>query len=154
MSNLTVDYTGEAIPTQGLVTTPKEAAHRIMLGYVPANLKDLSTNTHFRDTVLGYILRDTTDHDVVLEVLCCALRHAAEEVDVRMYSEYVAAVAYSWEHPTLALKAISRNKPTNATTFIWSVAQAMYKKMPGPFYQTLIVSQLEQSEQQWANSNP
>jgi hypothetical protein len=90
----------------------------------------------------------------VLETLCSALRGAAEELDIRMYSEYVAAVAYSWEHPTLALKAISRNKPTNATTFIWSVAQAMYKKMPGPFYQTLIVSQLEQSEQQWANTTP
>jgi hypothetical protein len=97
MSNLTVDYTGEATPTQGLVTTPKEAAHKIMLGYVPANLKDLSTNTHFRDTVLGYILRDTTEHDIVLETLCTALRGAAEEVDVRLYSEYVAAIAYSWE---------------------------------------------------------
>jgi hypothetical protein len=149
MSNLTVDYTGESAPTQGLVSTPQEAAHHIMRGYVPANLKDLSTSNYFRDAVLGYILRDTTNHDAVLETLCSALRGALEHNDVRPYSEYVAAVAFSWERPTLALNAISRNKPTNATTFIWSVAQAMYKKMPGPFYQTLIVSQLDQNEQQW-----
>ena len=152
MSNLTVDYTGEAVNTQGLVSTPQQAAHHIMRGYLPTNLKDLSTNTHFRDAVLGYILRDTTEHDIVLNTLCSALRGAAEEIDIRVYSEYVAAIAYSWEHPTLALGAISRNKPTNATTFIWSVAQAMYKKMPGPFYQTLIVSQLDQTEESWRQS--
>ena len=152
MSNLTVDYTGEFVASQGLVSTPQQAAHHIMRGYVPENLKDLSTNTHFRDTVLGYILRDTTDHDMVLSTLCGALRSAAEELDIRIYSEYAACLAYSWEHPTVALNAISRNKPSNATSFIWSVAQAMYKKMPGPFYQTLIVSQLDQSEQLWRDN--
>jgi hypothetical protein len=152
MSNLTVDYTGEHAPTAGLVSTPQEAAHHIMRGYLPDNLKDLSTSNYFRDAVLGYILRDATDHDIVLETLCTGLRGALEHTDVRSYSEYVAAIAFSWERPTLAFSAISRNRPTDATTFIWSVAQAMYKRMPGPFYQTLIVSQLDQNEQQWRNN--
>jgi hypothetical protein len=152
MSNLTVDYTGEHAPTQGLVSTPEEAAQHIMRGYIPMNLKDLSTSNYFRDAVLGYILRDATNHDTVLETLCSGLRGALEHHEIRHYSEYVAAIAFSWERPTLALNAISRNKPTNATTFIWSVAQAMYKKMPGPFYQTLIVSQLDQNEQQWRSN--
>ena len=73
MSNLTVDYTGEQTPTQGLVVTPLQAANQIMQGYVPANLVDLSTNLHFRDVVLGIILRDTTDHSTVLSTLCSAL---------------------------------------------------------------------------------
>lgn len=46
MSNLTVDYTGEYVPTQGLATTPLQASTQLLQGYVPANLTDLSTNSH------------------------------------------------------------------------------------------------------------
>ena len=146
MSSLTVDYTGEFVPTQGLASTPVQAAHQIMQGYIPANLGDLSTNHNFRDVVLGYILRDTTDQDTVLRALCTAMRGAADEAHVRILSEYTACVAYSWGNSQLAVQAIARNKPQDATTFIWSVAQAMSKQMPGPFYQTLVISQLPQAE--------
>lgn len=142
MSNLTVNYTGEGAPGGNLVETPSQAAHHLMNGYLPNNLTDLSTNTNFRDVVIGLLLRDTTEHNTVLSTLCAALRSTDNELYVRCYSEYIAAIAYSWEYPTLAFDAMSRNKPTNASTFIWGVAQAMYKQMPGPFYQTLLVSQL------------
>ena len=145
MSNLTVNYTGEGVITGSLVETPSQAAHHLMNGYLPTNLADLSTNPNFRDVVIGLLLRDTTDHDTLLNVLCSALRSTESEPYVRCYSEYVAAIAYSWEHTKLAMDAISRNKPTNASTFIWGVAQAMHKQMPGPFYQTLLVSQLPTS---------
>lgn len=146
MSNLTVDYTGEFVPTQGLASSPVQAAHQIMQGYMPGNILDLSNNHTFRDVLLGYILRDTTDQDTVLNILCASLRSAMDESQVRILSEYTAAVAYSWGHPKVAVQAIARNKPENATSFIWSVAQAMSKQMPGPFYQTLVVSQLPQAE--------
>lgn len=152
MSNLTVDYTGEFLPTQGLASTPLQAANQIMQGYVPANLVDLSTNHNFRDVVLGYLLRDATDQDTVLKTLCSAMRSAADEAHVRILSEYAACVAYSWGHSQLAVQVIARNKPENATTFIWSVAQAMTKQMPGPFYQTLVVSQLPQAEAAYSSS--
>ena len=152
MSNLTVDYTGELTPTQGLVTTPLQAANQIMQGYVPANLVDLSTNLHFRDVVLGIVLRDTTDHDTVLSTLCSALRSSASDNHIKTFSEYAAAVAYSWGENVTALSAITRNKPENASSFIWSVAQAMSKQMPGPFYQTILVSSLPLAESSYANS--
>lgn len=149
MSNQSVDYTGENTPTQGLVTTPLQAATQIMQGYIPANLLDMSTNDYFRDVVLGYVLRDTTDQDTVLNALCSALRGAPDTVRTRKYAEYLAAVAYSWGHKELALKALMRNRPEETTSFLWSVAQAMNKQMPGPFYQTLLVSQLPQAELKW-----
>jgi len=149
MSNQSVDYTGENTPTQGLVTTPLQAATQIMQGYIPANLLDMGTNDYFRDVVLGYVLRDTTDQDTVLNVLCSALRGAPDTVRARKYAEYVAAVAFSWGHKELALKALMRNRPEETTSFLWSVAQAMNKQMPGPFYQTLLVSQLPQAEMKW-----
>jgi len=146
MSTTSVDYTGENVPTQGLVTTPIQAATQIMCGYIPANLVDMSTNSHFRDAVLGYVLRDTTVHDAVLNTLCAALRSAAEKVQVRTFSEYVAAVSFAFERKDITVKAISRNEPAEATSFLWSVAQAMNKQMPGPFYQTLIIGQMNQAE--------
>jgi hypothetical protein len=149
MSNLTVDYTGEFVPTQGLASTPIQAAHQIIQGYVPANLADLSTANHFRDVVLGYVLRDATNQEAVLGALCNAMRGASDEANIRILSEYTACVAFSWGYPDVAAKAIARNKPENASSFIWSVAQAMYKQMPGPFYQTLVVSQLAQAEAQY-----
>lgn len=149
MSNLTVDYTGEETPTMGLASTVQEAAAQIVNGYVPQNLRDLSTDSNFRDALVGRILRDTRDHDNVLEALCSKLRGSADGVDALVVTEYVAAIAYSWEHPTVALNAIARNRPTDTTKFIWAVAQAMYKKMPGPFFQTLLISETEQAEQRW-----
>jgi hypothetical protein len=149
MSNLTVNYTGESVPTQGLVTTPLQASTQILQGYIPANLKDLSTNTHFRDVTIGYILRDAVDQDTALKALCTGLRGAADAVSIRTMTEYVTAVAYSWGHPNVVVEAIARNKPEEASSFIWSVAQAMTKQMPGPFYQTLLISQLPQAESSW-----
>jgi hypothetical protein len=153
MSNLTVEYTGENTATQGLVTTPLQAAHQIMNGYIPANLKDLSVgNSNFRDATIGYVLRDAVNQDLALGALCSALRSATDLVAIRHASEYVASVAYSWGHSKLALQAITRNEPINATPFIWSVAQAMSKQMPGPFYMTLLVSQLNQAQESWEQS--
>lgn len=145
MSELTVNYTGESVNTAGLVSSPAQAATHMLSGFTPSNLTDLSTNHHFRDVVVGLILRDVKDHTEVLSGLCAALRSTDRESDVRCYSEYVAAIAFSWEHPQVAFAAIARNQPTNASTFIWGVAQAMHKKMPGPFYQTLLLGQLPQS---------
>jgi len=88
----------------------------------------------------------------VLNTLCSALRSAAADADVKTYSEYVASVAYSWGEQATALSAITRNKPENASSFIWSVAQAMSKQMPGPFYQTILVSSLSLAESNYANS--
>jgi hypothetical protein len=149
MSNLTVEYTGENVPTQGLVTTPIQAANQIMQGYLPANLTDLSTNTHFRDATIGYILRDATDQESTLNVLCSGLRAAAYSESRKTMSEYVASVAYSWGYSKVALQAITRNEPEGAGSFIWSVAQAMSKQMPGPFYMTLLVSQVTQAQANW-----
>ncbi len=149
MSNHSVEYTGENTPTQGLVSTPLQAATQIMQGYLPANLRDMSVNNNFRDAVVGYILRDTTDHDTVLNTLCSALRGAADEIGVRILSEYAAAIAYSWEKKQITVDILKRNQPQNATTFLWNVAQAMHKQMPGPFYQTLLVGQLAQAESLW-----
>jgi hypothetical protein len=153
MSNLTVEYTGEHVPTQGLVSTPMQASNQIMQGYVPANLADLSTNMHFRDATIGYVLRDAIDHEVALSALCCALRSAASVPVITTLSEYVASVAYSWGHSKVALQAITRNEPQSATTFIWAVAQAMSKQMPGPFYMTLLVSQVNQAQDLWDKSS-
>lgn len=147
-----LEYTGENVPTQGLVTTPLQAATQIMQGYVPANLLDMSTSDYFRDAVIGYVLRDTTDHDTVLKILCSAVRSTSEVSKTRKYAEYLASIAYSWEHKQLALKAITKHGPEETSQFLWAVAQAMSKQMPGPFYQTLLVSQLTQAEASWAEN--
>lgn len=152
MSNLTVNYTGEHVPTQGLVSTPLQAATQILQGYIPANLKDMNTNVHFRDVTIGYILRDATDHDAVLNALCTGLRGAADTMSVQVMSEYVASIAFSWGYPKTAAEAIARNTPAQASSFIWAVAQAMSKQMPGPFYQTLLLGQLAESESKYLES--
>jgi hypothetical protein len=153
MSNLTLDYTGEQVPTQGLVTSPIQAASQIQAGYLPANLIDLHVN-EFRDATLGYILRDTTNHDTVLGVLCAAMRSVQDLNVSKIYGEYLTACSYSWGRNDLALKAITHNAPENTTKFVWAVAQAMAKQMPGPFYQTLLVSQLHQAENAWQEMYP
>ncbi len=153
MSNLTLDFTGEQVPTRGLITSPLQAAPQIQAGYLPANLVDMHVN-EFRDATLGYILRDTTDHDTVLGVLCAAMRSVSDISVSRIYTEYLSAIAFSWGRNDLALKAITHNKPETTTTFVWAVAQAMSKQMPGPFYQTLLVSQLDQAEKSWHEMYP
>jgi hypothetical protein len=42
-----------------------------------------------------------------------------------------------------------RNKPELTTPHIWSVAVAMKKQMPGPFYQTLVIGQMTDAESKW-----
>lgn len=151
MSNWTLDHTGEMVPTQGLAASPLQAAHQIMSGYMPSNLMDLHGND-FRDATLGYILRDTANHQTVLEVLAAAVRSANDYARTRIFAEYLVACAFSWGHNDLVLKAITHHQPSETTPFIWSVAQAMAKQMPGPFYQTLLVSQMTQSENNWQQS--
>ena len=149
MSNLTLDFTGEFVPSQGLITTPLQAATQLMGGCLPVNIIDMHSN-EFRDATLGYILRDATDHDPVLSVLCGAIRSVQDSSRANIYREYLSAISFSWGYKELTLKAITHDKPENTGAFIWAVAQAMNKQMPGPFYQTLLVSQLHQAENAWA----
>jgi hypothetical protein len=66
MSNYKVEYTGEYMPSAGDASSPLQAATQIIQGYVPSNIVESSSLPEFRDATLGYILRDVTDHDVVL----------------------------------------------------------------------------------------
>jgi len=149
MSNLSVEYTGESFNQGPLASTPKEAANVILAGYIPANFTDLSTDSNFRDAVFGHVLVNTTEHDKVLEVFCQRLRSCNEASTVLTIVEYAASIAYSWERKDVAVNAIRRVQVERATPHLWSVAQALSKQMPGPFYQSLLTSQLPTAESNW-----
>jgi hypothetical protein len=149
MSNYKVEYTGEYIPTAGDASSPLQAATQIMQGYIPNNIVESSTLPEFRDATLGYILRDTTDHHTVLEILSKALRGTEDVTKLLCYSEYLTTIAFSWEHKRLAVDVMMRNRPEMTTPHIWSVAVALKKQMPGPFYQTLVIGQMNDAESKW-----
>jgi hypothetical protein len=149
MSNLSVEYTGESFSGGPLASTPREAANVILAGYLPTNLTDLSTDSNFRDAVLGHVLTDTIEHDRILEVFCQRLRSCNDASTVLTIVEYTASIAYSWEHKGVAVNAIRRVQVERATPHLWSVAQALSKQMPGPFYQSLLTSQLSTAESNW-----
>lgn len=149
MSSYNVAYTGEYVPTAGDATSPLQAATQIMQGYIPSNIVESSSLPEFRDATLGYILRDTTDHNLVLEGLAKALRSTQDVQKILCYSEYLTTVAFSWEHKRLVVDAMMRTRPETTTPHIWSVAVAMKKQMPGPFYQTLVIGQMNDAESKW-----
>ena len=149
MSNYQVDYTGEYMPSAGDASSPLQAATQIIQGYIPSNIVESSSLPEFRDATLGYILRDVTDHDTVLRALSSALRSTEDINRVLCYSEYLATLAYAWEHKRLVVSTMMRNKPEMTTPHIWSVAVAMKKQIPGPFYQTLVIGQMTDAESKW-----
>lgn len=149
MSNYKVEYTGEYMPSAGDASSPLQAATQIIQGYIPANIVESSSLPEFRDATLGYILRDVTDHDIVLRALSTALRSTEDTQKVLCYSEYLTTIAFSWEHKRLAVDAMMRNRPEMTTPHIWSVAVALKKQMPGPFYQTLVIGQMTDAESKW-----
>jgi hypothetical protein len=149
MSKYQVEYTGEYIPTAGDASSPLQAATQIMQGYIPNNIVESSSLPEFRDATLGYILRDTTDHNTVLDVLSKALRGTEDVNKLLCFSEYLTTLAYSWEHKRLVVDAMMRNRPEMTTPHIWSVAVALKKQIPGPFYQTLVIGQMTDAENKW-----
>lgn len=155
MSIHSIDFTGEPVPTGAPVETPLQAAHAIANGFIPDNLlKFSSLSDSFRDATIAELLvlsASNNKFEDVLGTLAKAVRSAGEgTVVLKLYSEYMAAIAFAWEHQELAGKVIMRNKPQDVSPFLWVIVSAIKKNMPSAMFASLMMSQGEQANQKWA----
>ena len=102
---------------------------------IPSNLVPTCIDRpFFKDAVIHSLLTrvfDELEQRAIMELLGAAL--ASTQPDdtpaIRIYSEILAAVAYSWGETILATRAVLRNEPGKAGTILSSIAVALSKKM-------------------------
>lgn len=155
MSVHSIEYTGNPVPTSAPVETPLQAAHAIANGYVPDNLLRFSSlSDSFRDATISELLvlsAQDGKFDAVLETLAKAVQAMPEgSVSLRIYSEYLAAVAFAWDNQSLASKAVMRNRPQDASPFLWTIVSAIKKGIPSTMFASLLMSQGKAAEEKWA----
>lgn len=154
MSIHSIDYTGDPVPTGAPVETPLQAAHSIVNGYIPDNLVRFSNlSDSFRDATIAELLMlaaSENKFEQVLGTLAQSMRSAKEDtINLRIYSEYAASVAFAWEHQELAARIIMRNKPQATSPFLWSIVIAIKKNIPSAMYASVAMSSREPALEKW-----
>ena len=159
MSNQSLDYTGGYIETVGEVDAPSVAANFLMRGSVPLNFVQMSKNTTFKEAGTSDILKlwassGGTSEPNILDTLSNAVRCSQENSDdLRVYLEYLAAIAFSLEKNDLAAKAIMRQEAGTVSPHMWAIAAAMKKQMPNAFYRDLLIAEGEKAKFEWSSQN-
>lgn len=146
MSIHSIDYTGDPVPTGAPVETPMQAAHAIVNGFIPDNLVRFSNlSDSFRDATIADLLMlaaAENKFEQVLNTLTTAVRSAKDDtLNLRIYSEYAASIAFAWEHQQLAARIVMRNKPQATSPFLWSIVIAIKKNIPSAMYASIAMSQ-------------
>jgi len=129
----------------GETTDPGIAATYLRAGAMPHNLSNISeVSTNFRDAVIYSLITtsDAGEAGKVLQLLSAALSTTPDEMTnaVRIYSEYLAPLSYVWGETVLATRAILRNEPSKAGSFLSTIADALNKKMDVEHFKTLLVN--------------
>lgn len=154
MSVHLIDYTGDPVPTGAPVETPLQAAHAIVNGYIPDNLvRFTNLSDSFRDATIADLLMlaaAENKFDDVLATLATAMRGSREDtLQLRIFSEYAASIAFAWEHQQLAARIVMRNKPQATSPFLWSIVIAIKKNMPSAMYASVAMSQGMPALEKW-----
>jgi hypothetical protein len=134
---------------------PVTARRMLAAGGIPVNLVETSrASKNYRDAVLAEVLLNieagSVDSAQVLDVLRTGVRASQDgSVDLQVYTEYLAALAFAWGDTQLAGAAIMRSKPEVVTTHTMSIVSAITKQMPSAFYLSLLVSQGPTAASAW-----
>lgn len=131
------------------------ASNMLKSGLLPDNLVEITTRSvNFRDAVINHTIRtaaSTQEKQTVLELLAAAVASTPSDAEetLRIYSEYTAAFAYAWGETVLATRAVLRNKPNNAGSFLSTIASALNKKMDTAMFHSLVMNSTANAPDQW-----
>jgi hypothetical protein len=156
MSNPSVEYDSSTTIHRGATAEQPVTARRILgSGGIPENLVETSRSSkNYRDAVLAEVLLNIEAGSLasanVLDALLIAVRSSQDgSIDLQVYTEYLAALAFAWGDTQLAAAAIMRSKPEVVSTHTMSIVSAITKQMPSPFYLSLLVSQGPTASTAW-----
>lgn len=156
MSNPTVEYDSSVtFMRSDIAEVPGTARRMLVVGGIPANFVETSrASKNYRDAVLADILVNVEPGSLssanVLDALRDGVRSSQDgSIDLQVYTEYLAALAFAWGDTELASAAIMRSKPEVVSTHTMSIVSAITKQMPSPFYLSLLVSQGPNALAQW-----
>jgi len=158
MSNPTVEYDSSVtIMRSDIAEVPGTARRMLVVGGIPVNFVETSrASKNYRDAVLADILVNVEPGSLssasILDALRSGVRSSQDgSVDLQVYTEYLAALAFAWGDKELAGAAIMRSKPEYAavSNHTMSIVSAITKQMPSPFYLSLLVSQGPNALAQW-----
>lgn len=153
MSIHLIDFDGTSISTGAPVETPLQATHAIINGFIPDNFVTLQRSDVFRDATIASILEVASmenKFESVLDTLTKAMRSSPDNsATLLVFAEYLAAVAFAWEHQDLAAKAIMRTRPENTSPFLWTIVSAIKKGMPSVMYASLVMSVGNVAKEKW-----
>jgi hypothetical protein len=158
MSNPTVDYDSSVtFMRSDIAEVPGTARRMLVVGGIPANFVETSrASKNYRDAVLADILVNVEPGSLssanVLDALRDGVRSSQDgSIDLQVYTEYLAALAFAWGDTELAGAVIMRSKPEYAavSTHTMSIVSAITKQMPSPFYLSLLVSQGPTAASEW-----
>jgi len=114
-------------------------------GLMPTTLLEISEKSStFRDAVIHHMLTDgrinQPQQQQAIELFAAAVSTCPDDNDVmlRIYSEYLAALSYAWGETVVAKRAVLRNKPEKAGRFLATVAQALDKQMDHDGFNSLL----------------
>ena len=112
---------------------------------IPNRFIDLSGSSKaFREAITARLLERVETLEDREKLLNMVTRWVASSTDnssnLRIFSEYAAAITFALEHTDVAVKIIKRNKPEAVSRSIWSIVDAIKKGMPGVMYQGYVLS--------------
>ena len=156
MSNPTVEYDSSVTINRGATAEQPVTARRILgSGGIPENLVETSrASKNYRDAVLAEVVLNVEAGSLssanVLDALRTGVRSSQDgSIDLQVYTEYLAALAFAWGDTELAAAAIMRSKPEVVSTHTMSIVSAITKQMPSAFYLSLLASQGASAASAW-----
>ena len=156
MSNPPVDYDPLAIIMQGdTAEVPMTARKMLVVGHIPNNfIKTSRVSKNYRDAVLAEVLLNVEPGSIhsaqVIDALRSGMRTSQDgSIELQVYTEYLAALAFAWGDTQLAAAAIMRSKVELVSSHTMSIASAITKQMPNEFYKSLLVSQGPTASTEW-----
>jgi hypothetical protein len=133
----------------------RTTAVKLVNGTLPSNLFEISMkSTNYRDGIINTLINEvdnTTQQQTVLELLsACVASIPDEETDqLRVFTEYTASLALVWGETKIASKAILRNNPKTASSFLKTIASALDKNMNRSMFQNLLTNSTSNAVEMW-----
>lgn len=132
--NLTYDPNKVEINYGVATLEPQIAAVMLKSGVIPLNLVDISSrSTNFKDAVMNQLLTNHNNEEaqIVLKTFASAVINCPDDTKetLRILSEYLAPLSYSWGETVLATRAVLRNKRETAGKLLETVASGLSKNL-------------------------
>jgi hypothetical protein len=125
-------------------------------GLMPTTLLEISEKSStFRDAVIHHMLTDgrinQPQQQQAIELFAAAVSTCPDdnEIMLRIYSEYLAALSYAWGETEVAKRAVLRNKPEKAGRFLSTVASALDKQMDHDGFNSLLRNTTSAAPTMW-----